>query len=187
MVSTKKDTRTVSVIFSPPFAHVISAIKLMFAFFAAFSFSLEDLSSFLTLIAFYLIFNQVTTYIYNENPEKRIEYIDLASSFFSEIVILSGILFGYILHESPFPRLIVLSLLVVTLAISYVNAKFGSLKINSKFVYFENSTRIALLLLGGVISQLFSIPFVTVLMVLLTFSVVVLLLQLFYANDRLST
>ncbi len=187
VVSTQSNTGKTRFFLSPPFAHLLSALKLVCAFLSAYSFRLTDLTPFLTFVALYLIINQMTTYIVNENPENRIEYIDLASSFFSEVVILTGILIGYITNDSSISRLIVLALLVVTLAISYVNAKFGSMKINTKFVYYENSTRIGLLLIGATISQFVKVPFVSILVGLLIISAIILLLQLFYANNRLAT
>ncbi|RMG20800.1 MAG: hypothetical protein D6732_27970 [Methanobacteriota archaeon] len=187
VVSTHNDAKKSRFFFSPPFAHLLSFIKLICAFASAILFNLENLSNFLTFVALYLIFNQLTTYIVNENPESRIEYIDLASSFFSEVVILTGILMGYLMDDSSTARLVVLSLLVVTLAISYVNAKFGSMDISTKFVYYENSTRIGLLLLGGIISQFFAFPLMFILLGLLMLSLIILLLQLFYANSKLTT
>ncbi len=170
---------------STKFAHLLSLLKAISALIGALTFDLEDLRFFLSFLSIYLAINQITTYIVKENPEKRIEFIDLASSFISEILILIGILFGFNDASQLFPKLLILVLLVVTLAVSYVNAKFGSLQIHTKFVYFENSTRIGLLLLGGAFAYFGLLSFIVSLEVILFVSSFVLVLQLVYANNRL--
>ncbi len=184
-----QDAEVNSILFSAPFAHSMSAFKILAAILAGIQFQNMNYLNFSIMVGVYLFFNLVTTIIFRETSGQvrpTIDYVDSVSSFVSEIVILGFILITFLSTRNFVFSYLTLALLVAALAISYVNAKLTSLKLSSVFVHFENSTRLALLLFGTLFVHFQLTTIEVTLQVLLTLFLITLVSQLLYARFKLN-